>query len=203
MPARLARNLARFMAPPRAVLPADWSISAIDADEIPHVLFPTAGLGEAVSVRDAALLRHVMTCPRIRSWRCYLMWHDKESRAYFCLARVADRIGVVDYGPARLDEATSNVLASAVRRTVAADFNGCVEMRVATTESPVVTGFARAGFHVQRRECIKVLKLDEALKPVNNYRLTLLDWDAEALRAHRAPRLRQRCRRPQRSIGRL
>lgn len=178
MPARLLRNLARFLAPPRVAFPAEWSISAIDADAIPHALFPTAGPGEAVSVRNAALLRHMMTCPRIRSWQCYLLWRDKEARAYFCLARVADRIGVVDYGPARLDEAVSNVLARAVRCAAAVDFADCVEMRVATTESPVEAGFARAGFHVWRTELIKVLKLDAALKPVNNYRLTLLDWDA-------------------------
>jgi hypothetical protein len=178
LPARLLRNLKRFLVQSRAALPAGWSFSATEVEAIPEVLFPGAGPGEAVSVRDAALLRHMMACPRILNWRSYTLLYGPVVRAYFCLAQVKDRLRVVDFGPAALDETTCGALVSAIRQAVSRDFTGCVELIIATTEPAVEAAFASAGFHIQRAECIKVLKIDPVLKTIGRYRLTLLDWDA-------------------------
>jgi hypothetical protein len=178
MPLFVLLNLLRFLSHSRVAVPGGWSLSPVEVEAIPEALFPVAGPDAAVSVRNAALLRHVMACPRILKWRAYTLRQGSTARAYFCLAQVGDRVRVADFGPAELDEATSAALASGVRVAAEADFPHCAELRAATTEPVLEAGFVGAGFHVQRVESINVQKLDAALKPVRRYRLTLLDWDA-------------------------
>lgn len=180
MPARLVRNLVYFLRLGRP-LASDWGVSAGSPEEIPEELFPVPVAGEVVSVRNAALLRHIMSCPGIGRWRCYFLWRGSVVKAYFLLAQVGAKVRMVDYGPSGLDETTGRAVGMAALRMARSEFPGSAAIVIATTEFQMESGFARAGYRVSRTETIKVLKLNAALKPVNRYRLTLLDWDAACL----------------------
>ena len=177
MPARLLRNLVRYLAPAPGV-PRGWRVEPASPDNIPESLFYAPSDGEAASARNAALLDHVMSCPAIERWRAYLLHGASGPEAYFVLCQVGREVRVADFGPPGLDEAAGFALAAAALGAARNEFPGAVSILAATTEPAVEAGFLRAGLRICRTEMIKVLKLDPALQPFSRYRLTLLDWDA-------------------------
>ena len=180
MPARLARNFLYFLRSGRQLAP-DWSVLAASPDEIPQELFPTPVAGEVVSVRNAALLKHVMSCPGIERWRCCFLRRGSMLKAYFLLAQVGSDVRMVDYGPSGLDETTGRAVGLAAREMAQLEFPGGAAIVAATTEPQVEAGLARAGFRLTKTEAIKVLKLNALLKPISRFRVTMLDWDAACL----------------------
>lgn len=180
MPARIVRNLGRYMFP-RLSMPPGWSVSQIETHELPESLFPHPLTDEAVSKRNPELLTHMMRCPVLQDANCYVLRQMNAAIAYFCLIRVRDQARLVDFGPTGLDEQTATALGFAAQCVARSDFKTVLDIRVATTEHPVRTGLVRSGFRMGTEEPIKVLKLNEALKETERFRLTFLDWDAAVL----------------------
>ncbi len=180
MPARVLRNLNRY-AIPRLKIPTGWSVSAITPAEIADSLLPRSSGMEAVSLRSAKVLEHMMACPAFQQARCYLLKQHEKPAAYFCLASVREQARLIDYGPSGLDTDGAEALGMAAQLVGQSDFGRMLEIVTTTTEQSVADGFRRAGFRSVGEEPINVLKLHRGLDPIDHFRMTLADWDAACL----------------------
>jgi hypothetical protein len=180
LPARFMRNILRHTLP-KIKMPPDWTVSQIEPQDIPDSLFSRPLAREAISQRSPEFLEYMMSCPVFEEARCYIVRHENAARAYFCLVNVRSQARLVDYGPNGLDEQTGSVIAMAAQDIARSERMKTSEIFAATTEPLIREGFLRAGLRTAGEEKIKVLKLNNALKEVNQFRLTLLDWDAAIL----------------------
>jgi len=176
-PLRIARNFVRAKSPTVKMRPG-WSYAKVTPEVIPAGLFPRSQTENAIAERSAELLAYMMRCPAFEQTACYLLNHGGAPVAYFFLASREGRLRLVDYGPNDLSEETAKPLATAAQLAAQSDFPAAIDMVAATTEPAVLTGFLQAGLHRAGEEPIWVLKVNQALDPTQNFRLTLMDWDA-------------------------
>jgi len=101
--------------------------------------------------------------------------------AYFLLVQVGDQVRLADYGPAGLDEETSRIVGLGAQALALSMFPDATSVMAATSEPHSRSGFLRSGFRLVREEPIKVLKLNNSLSPISQFRLTLIDGDALCL----------------------
>ncbi len=176
-PLRAARNLIWYLYP-IVKLPADCKVETRQPAEIPECLWPRVLPGIAVSERSPSLLEHISSCPTVRRSACAVLSRESKPLAYMFLVQVGSQIRLADYGPAGLDEETATILGTAAQELAKRLFPTGSDMLAVTSEAAVRNGFARAGFRLNREEPIRVLKIENQLENVDQFRLTLLDWDA-------------------------
>ena len=177
LPARLTRNFLQC-ASKSVALDAPWSYAEVAPEDLPDGLWPRSqGSGEAVSVRSAALLRRIVECPEISRAACFMLRKEKVPLAYFFLAQVRREVRLADYGPAGLDEKASRQLGIAAQSAARRHFSDAHGILAVTAEDATADAWKKSGFRPSHTETIRVRKLNEQLRDVKRFRLTLLDWD--------------------------
>jgi hypothetical protein len=179
-PAHFVRSAWRSVYPLVKVR-SEWQCRRVALSDIPESLFPAAAENAAVSVRDARVLKHIAACPRFSRTGAYLLLESSRPIAYFILAQAGRDVRLIDFGPAGLDPRQSQMLGTYVQLSARADFADAAALVTVTTEDSVREGFMRSGLRLQRERTVRVLRLHPALREIQNFRLTMMDWDAACL----------------------
>ncbi len=175
--ARIGRNAWWWLWPINR-LPGGWTVVPIDGFQIPESLWPQPAAGIAVSLRSPLLLEHISRCPKLRASRLFVLNQAGKEFAYFYLAQVDHEVRLADYGPAGLAPAEARVLAIAALSAARTHFPSATDFLAGTSEQPVCEGFEQAGLHLYRHDSIRVRQSHEFLSGVQQFRLTMIDWDA-------------------------
>ncbi len=182
LPARFARNLA-WRLDGKAAIPAGWSCTRVEPENIPDSLLPAPEPGLAVASRSRALFRYMLSCP-VAPHQMWMATYRQTPRGYFMLsfppgqARLADA-WVTPQSPE--DWHAIFALASSAARENAS----IAEILIATSLKEAATGADAAGFRPCREIPIMIFDPRKYLSESPRIHLQMIDNDTSFLHDNR------------------
>jgi hypothetical protein len=182
LPARFARNLA-WKLDGKAAIPAGWSCTRVEPEEIPDSLLPAPEPGLAVASRSAALFRYMLSCP-VASHQMWMASYQQTPRGYFMLsfppgqARLADA-WVTGQSPDAW-RAIFTLASSAARENASV-----AEIVIATSLQEAATGAEAAGFRPCREIAIMLFDPHKYLAESPRIHVQMIENDTSFLHDNR------------------